>query len=116
MDGSEYVLIGKGQKVQDRAGGGVALVHRKERNLRVEKLDVEQCAMSEDILAVKVECIGKHGKCERFVVIVVYMMVEGERAVIENSRKCSVLRRIVRACWRKSDCYGRYECTCRHIR
>lgn len=72
-DGSEYMMIGKGWKVQDRIGGGVTFLYRKERNFRIEKLDVGNCIMSEDILAVKVECTGERGKCERLVVIVVYM-------------------------------------------
>ncbi|MPC79009.1 hypothetical protein E2C01_073520 [Portunus trituberculatus] len=79
VDGSEYVMIGKGWKIQDIVGGGIAFMYRKERNFREEKTDVGRCAMSEDILAVKVECTGEHRKCESLVVIVVYLTVEGER-------------------------------------
>ncbi len=100
LDGSKYVVIGKGQKVQDRVGEGVTFffffLYRKEKNFRIEKLDIGNCAMSEEILAAKVECTGEHGKCETLVVIVVCMTVEGERAARENSRKYGILRKIIR--------------------
>ena len=96
MEGSDYVLIGKGRKKQERLGGGVAFLHRKESNLKVEELDVGSSAMSEDILVLRVECVGKHDRHESFVVAVVYMTVEGERAVRENGMKYDVLRRLVR--------------------
>ena len=96
MEGSDYVLIGKGRKKQERLGGGVAFLHRKESNLKVEELDVGSSAMSEDILVLRVECAGKHDRHESFVVAVVYMTVEGERAVRENGMKYDVLRGLVR--------------------
>ena len=42
-------------------------------------------AMSEDVLAVRVEHIGQQGRRKRMIMIVVYMTVEGERAGRENS-------------------------------
>ena len=38
MDDSEYFLIRKTWKVQNRVGGGVAFVFRMERNFRCMKL------------------------------------------------------------------------------
>ena len=96
MEGSEYVMIGKGRTRQEKLGGGIAVLHRKMRNLRVEVLDVGDSAESEDVLAARVECKNECGRTERVVVVVVYMTVEGERAVRENSRKYSILRRIAR--------------------
>ena len=43
-----------------------------------------------------VEYAGEHNKHESFVVAVVYMTVEGDRAVRENGMKYDVLRRFVR--------------------
>ena len=31
MEGGEYAMIGKGRKVQETLGGGIALLYRKER-------------------------------------------------------------------------------------
>ena len=43
-----------------------------------------------------VEYVNERGKPDKLVVVVVYMTVEGERAVRENSRKYSLLKKIVR--------------------
>ena len=59
MDSSEYVMIGKGRKKQETLGGGVAFLHRKERNFKIDEIDVGNSAMSEDVLAVRVEYIGQ---------------------------------------------------------
>lgn len=88
MDDGEYVMIGKGQDKQERIGGGVAVMYRKDRNFRMERLELCKCAMSEDILAMRVECTGDWNMSERFVVIVVYITVEDERAGCENKTKC----------------------------
>lgn len=96
MEGNEFVMIGKGRRKQDKLGGGVALLHKKVRNLRVEELDIGDSAESEDVLAVRVECRSERGRAERIVVVVVYMTVEGDRAVRENGRKYSVLKKIAR--------------------
>ena len=40
MEGDEYVMLGKGRRKQEKMGGGVALLHKKEKNFRVEELDV----------------------------------------------------------------------------
>ena len=40
MDGSEYVMIGKERKKQERLGGRVAIPCRRDGNLRVDKMDV----------------------------------------------------------------------------
>lgn len=95
-EGSEYVMIGKGRKKQETMGGGVAFLHRKNENLKVEELDVGNSASSEDVLAVSVECKNKKGRLERVVMVVVYMTVEGERAVRENRGKYNILRKVVR--------------------
>ena len=95
VEGDEFVMLGKGRKKQ-KLGGGVALLHRKTRNLGVEELDVGDSAESEDVLAVRVECRNESGRAERIVVVVVYMTVEGDRAVTENGRKYSVLKKIAR--------------------
>ena len=98
VDGNEYVMIGKGRKIQKTRGGGVALLHRKCKGFRVEQLDVGNNAVSEDILAVRLECKSNPGKTEQMIVIVVYMTVEGERATRENRNKYEILRKIVRDC------------------
>lgn len=51
MDGNEYVMIGNGHRNQEKLGGRVDFLHRKENNLKVEQLDVANSAMSENILA-----------------------------------------------------------------
>ena len=56
-------------------------------NIKVERLDVGTSAASEDVLAASVEWVDEGGKPERMIVIVVYMTVEGERGVKENSGK-----------------------------
>ena len=61
MEGSEYVMVGKGRRKQETFGGGVALLHRKARNLRVEELDVGESVESEDMLAVRVEHMNESG-------------------------------------------------------
>ena len=58
MDSSEYVMIGKGHKKRETLGGGVAFLHRKERNFKVDVIDVGNSTMSEDVLAVGVGYIG----------------------------------------------------------
>ena len=96
MEGDEYVMIGKGGRKQERLGEGVALLHRKVRNLRVEELDVGDSVESEDVLAARVEYMNECGRDERLVVLVVYMTVEGDRAVRDNSRKYGVLKKTLR--------------------
>ena len=96
MADCEYEMIAKGRKKQETLGGGVAFLHRKERNFKVEEIDVGSCASSEDVLAVRIECMNKHGRPESMIMVVVYMTVEGNRAARENSRKYDILKRIVR--------------------
>ena len=96
MEGCEYVMIGKGRKTQETFGGGVALLYRKERGLKVEELDVGTCESSEDVMAVRVECTDGLGRVEKMVLVVVYMTVMGERAERENRRKYDILKRVVR--------------------
>ena len=96
VDGSEYGMIGKGRKKQEKRGGGIALLYRKERGMKVEEMDVGTSADSEDILAVKVECRNEKGKPESMIVVVAYMTVEGERAIRENRGKYDILRKVVR--------------------
>ena len=96
LEGSEYVIVSKGRRMQDTLGGGVALLHRKVRNLRVEELDVGESLESEDVLATRVEYVNEYGRPDKLVVVVVYMTVEGERAIRENSRKYGLLKKIVR--------------------
>lgn len=56
-------------------------LNTNESNLKVEQLDVGSSAMSDDTLAPRVENAGKHDRHQSFVVAVVYMREEGERAV-----------------------------------
>lgn len=72
MDANEYVMIAKGRKRQEKLGGGIAFLHRKERNLKVEELDVGNSPSSEDVLAVRVECMNNKSRPERICVIVAY--------------------------------------------
>ena len=96
LEEEEYVMIGKGRRAQTTRGGGVALLYRKGKGFRVEEIDVGTSAASEDVLAMKVECVNEKGKSERMIVIVAYMTVEGERAVRENRGKYEVMRKTVR--------------------
>ena len=52
--------------------------------------------MSEDVLAVRVEYIGQQDRSKRMIMIVVYMIVEGERARREKSMIYKILKKIVR--------------------
>ena len=70
IEGDEFVMLGKGRKKQEKLGGGVALLHRKVRNLRVEELDIGDSVESEDVLAVRVECRNESGRAEKIVVVV----------------------------------------------
>ena len=95
MEGEEYVMIGKGRQKQETRGG-VALLHRKSKGLRVEQINVGNSAASEDILAARIECESLNGKPVSMITVVVYMTVESERARRENRDKYEILRKIVR--------------------
>lgn len=84
-------MIGKGRKKQLKLGD-VAFLHKKAQNLRVEEIDVGNSAIGEDMLAVRVECMGERGRSERVIMVMVYMTVEDERAVKENSEKYGLLK------------------------
>ena len=60
-------------KKQKALGGGVALLQRKERNFKVDEIDVGNGAMSEDVLAVRVEHIDQQSRRERMIMILVYV-------------------------------------------
>lgn len=47
-----YRMTGKGRSKQQKGGGGVAVMVRKESMLECEIMNIENCDMSEDILAV----------------------------------------------------------------
>ncbi|XP_063861825.1 uncharacterized protein LOC135101590 [Scylla paramamosain] len=96
MEGCKYVMTGKGRKAQETLGGGVALLYKKERGLKVKEIDVGECTSSEDVLAVRVECMDGHGRPEKVVLVVAYMTVMGERAERENRRKYDILKKVVR--------------------
>ena len=96
IDEGEYVMIGKGRKKQDKSGGGVAFLHRKEGNYKVDEIDVGDNEMSEDVLAVRVECMDQHEQMVKFIVVVVYMTVEGGRAARENWMKLDAIRKVLR--------------------
>ena len=72
VEGSEYIMLGKGRKKQEKRGGGVALLHRKCRNYKVEEIDVGKSAASEDVMAVRIECENQQGKSDQMIVVVVY--------------------------------------------
>ncbi|MPC72198.1 hypothetical protein E2C01_066495 [Portunus trituberculatus] len=96
MEGCEYVMIGKERRTQETLGGGIVLLYKKGRGLKVEEIDVGRCESSEDVMAVRVECKNKVGRTEKMVVGVVYMTVMRKRADRENRRKYDILRRVVR--------------------
>ena len=83
-EGCDYVMIGKGRKKQEKMGGGVAFLLRKDADLKVEELGVGECSSSEDVLAISVECVNGCGRTERLIMVVVYMTVESVRAVREQ--------------------------------
>ena len=75
MNRSEYVMIGKSWKKQKILGGSIVFLHRKESNFKFDEIDVGNSAMSEDRLAVRVECIDQQDRSERMIMIMVYMTV-----------------------------------------
>ena len=93
---SKYKFLGKGRRLQSRKGGGVACMFRKDAEFEVEVMNVGDCDMSEDILAVRVEFSGKlDGRKERLYVCICYMTVEGQNAPIENRRKYEIVQKFV---------------------
>ena len=76
----------------------MALLHRKNKSLKVEEIDIGNSAASEDALDARVECKDGCGRSEKVIVVVAYMTVEGERAARENSGKYSLLKKLV---WKK---------------
>ena len=95
-ESDEYMMIGKGRCRQDKMGGGVALIYKKDRNIRLEEIDIGNGEMSEDIIAMRVECKGGQNETESFVIVIVYMTVEGERAKRENKEKYKIINGIVK--------------------
>ena len=87
-----YHFIGKGRSKQLRKGGGVAVMWRKDAKIECEVLDVGNCEMSEDILAMKLECLGNKSKKEAVFVCVCYVTVEGVLGKEENQKKYELLR------------------------
>ena len=54
------------ERDDERTGGEVAFLYKKERDLKLEEVDVGSGTMSEDVLAMKVECKSENGKREIF--------------------------------------------------
>ena len=88
-----YSMIGKGRSKQQKRGGGVAVLVRKDSMLVCEMMDVGDCDMSEDILAVRLENVGRVK--ESIYVCVCYMTREGPGARLENVRKYEIVKRFV---------------------
>ena len=100
-------MMGKGRKKQERLGGGIAFLHRKEGNFKVEEIDAGDSDMSEDVLPVRVERLDDHEKVIKSFLVVVYLTVESERAARENRLKLNVVKKTLkRECWRECDGHG----------
>ena len=95
-EGFDYVMVCKGRCKQERMGGGVALLYRKERNFVFEEVDIGNSAMSEDILVMKVECMDTERKKVKMIIAVAYMTVESERGRRENVDKYKIMKNIIR--------------------
>ena len=90
-----YQFIGKGRSKQTRKGGGVAVMWKKGVKIECESIDIGNCEMSEDLLAVRLEFEGKNHKRETIYVCVCYMTVESEIGRVENRRKYALLQKFV---------------------
>lgn len=98
MDVDVCGMTDNGRKKQVTREGGVALHYRDGKGFRVEVVDVRTSAVSEDVLAGRVECMNSKGKPERLIVTFVYTTVDSERAMREKRGKYDVLRKVVRVC------------------
>ena len=94
LNSREYRMIGKGRSKQQKKGGGVGVLVRMEAGIDVEEIEVGDCEMSEDVMAVRLE-YRAHGQKERLIVIVCYMTVNGTGAKAENEKKYGVIQRLV---------------------
>ena len=95
LKSESYRMIGKGRSKWKKKGGGVGIMVRQGINVEVEEVDVGNCEMSEDIMAVNLEYKEK-GKSGRMLLIVCYMTVEGRDARQDNERKYSIIERMIR--------------------
>ena len=92
----KYKFVGKGRCEQSRKGGGVGVMIQTDAQMEIEVLNVGNCSMSEDILAVRLERRSDNGnKCESMHICVCYMTVEGPNARDENRRKYEILKNFV---------------------
>jgi hypothetical protein len=90
MNCEKYTSIGKGRSKQRRKGGGVAILYRNDKDIRVQEIDVGETAKSEDILAMKIETMKNQEK-EIMIVMVVYMSTESTKAQQENPEKYDII-------------------------
>ena len=94
LKSDSYCMIGKGRSKQQRKGGGVGVLVRVDADVDVEELNVGECEMSEDVMAVRLEYTAGRER-ESVTVIVCYMTVEGVEARMENERKYRIIERLV---------------------
>ena len=94
-DSYAYNFMGKGCSKQVRKGGGVAIMWKKDVDIESERLDIGSCAMSEDVLAVKLEFNCGNCKKEVLYLCVCYMTVEGDKGKLENPKKYELLQKFM---------------------
>ena len=99
MNGEEhaYRMICKGRSKQSKKGGGNAVLVRKASMINCEVINVGECELSEDIMAVKLEYGELVGQRECLYVCVCYMTIEGQGAQAENKRKYECVKNFVSA-------------------
>ena len=90
-----YSVLGKGRSKQNKKGGGIAVLVRKDSNIGCEELNIGECEMSEDLMAIKLEYNGEKER-ESLYVCVCYMTVEGQEGKVENKKKYEILKQFVR--------------------
>ena len=91
-----YKVLSKGRSKQLKKGGGVAIMVKQDSDVICEVLNIGECSMSEDIIAVKLEYGDESGGQNGNVYICLcYMTVEGHGAADENRRKYDVVQQFV---------------------
>ena len=78
-----YRMIGKGRSKWMKRGGGVGILIRNDLKFEMDELNVGNCMMSEDILAMRVEYKAGKEKIS-LVMVVCYMTTAGPDADQDN--------------------------------
>ena len=92
LESESFRMRGKGSSKQQRKGGGVGIMVKLDIGVDIEEIDVGECEMSEDIVAIRLEYTEGRDR-ERIILIVCYMTVERAEARTENERKYIIVER-----------------------